>query len=153
MHGGRGRGGGRGLKRDRNDDVQTIRVARRVFVGNLSWHTSWQDLKDHFGQAGTVIYADVLKGQDERSKVRIGVYLRMMRAKSLKRRFCSDGTPRNHSPKFSQGCGIVEFSEPEAAANAIQTLTDTEVRSGACPPEQSHGHPRRELGVTVSNPP
>ena len=23
-------------------EVQTIRVARRVFVGNLAWQTSWQ---------------------------------------------------------------------------------------------------------------
>lgn len=53
--GGRGRGGGSGLglgKRAAPGDVQTIRVARRVFVGNLSYRTSWQDLKDHFAQAG-----------------------------------------------------------------------------------------------------
>lgn len=27
-----------------------VRVARRVFVGNLSWQTSWQTLKDKFGE-------------------------------------------------------------------------------------------------------
>lgn len=32
----------------------TIRVARRIYVGNLSYQTSWQDLKDHFSQARTV---------------------------------------------------------------------------------------------------
>jgi hypothetical protein len=29
-----------------------IRVARRIYVSNLTWRTSWQDLKDHFKQAG-----------------------------------------------------------------------------------------------------
>ncbi|PRW60040.1 RNA binding isoform C [Chlorella sorokiniana] len=48
----------------------TIRVARRIFVGNLSWQTSWQDLKDHFGTVGRVVFADVLRedGPGSRSK-------------------------------------------------------------------------------------
>ncbi len=76
--GGSGRGRGRGEKRERNDTgkpwfliggayrcLQTlgfsyqygcaggvIRVARRIYVSNLTWRTSWQDLKDHFKQAG-----------------------------------------------------------------------------------------------------
>lgn len=37
-----------GQKRDR-----PIRVARRVYVGNLAWKTGWQELKDYFGQVGT----------------------------------------------------------------------------------------------------
>jgi hypothetical protein len=32
-------------------------------VSNLSWGVSWQDLKDHFRGAGTVVYADVMKEQ------------------------------------------------------------------------------------------
>lgn len=36
-----------GQKRDR-----PIRVARRVYVGNLAWKTGWQELKDYFGQVG-----------------------------------------------------------------------------------------------------
>ena len=40
----------------------------RVYVGNLSWETSWQDLKDHFRSAGEVIHADVLQDSDGRSK-------------------------------------------------------------------------------------
>lgn len=49
---------------------QVIRVARRVYVGNLSWTTTWQDLKDHFSQIGPVKYADVLReaGPGSRSK-------------------------------------------------------------------------------------
>ena len=37
-----------------------LMIGRRVFVNNLSWECTWQDLKDHFGQVGTVLYADVL---------------------------------------------------------------------------------------------
>ena len=40
----------------------------RVYVGNLAWETSWQDLKDHFRQAGEVTHADVMIGADGRSK-------------------------------------------------------------------------------------
>ena len=31
-----------------------------VYVGNISWEVSWQDLKDHFRQAGDVLHADVM---------------------------------------------------------------------------------------------
>jgi len=40
----------------------------RVYVGNLSWDTAWQDLKDHMRQAGHVVRADVLVDSDGRSK-------------------------------------------------------------------------------------
>ncbi|KAL4541460.1 hypothetical protein Ndes2526B_g05987 [Nannochloris sp. 'desiccata'] len=73
----------RGYKRKRDCDSDSdcpmdsemniqdvVRVARRVYVGNLAWKTSWQDLKDFFGQVGTVKYADVLRegGPGSRSK-------------------------------------------------------------------------------------
>ncbi len=29
-----------------------ITVARRVYVGNLDWSVTWQDLKDHFRSVG-----------------------------------------------------------------------------------------------------
>lgn len=45
-----------------------VKVARRVYVGNLAWKTSWQDLKDHFVAAGEVKFADVLRGGGARSK-------------------------------------------------------------------------------------
>ena len=41
---------------------------RRIYVGNLSWQTTWQELKDHFKQAGDVLYADVLTSGDGRSR-------------------------------------------------------------------------------------
>ena len=40
----------------------------KVYVGNLSWETSWQDLKDHFRSVGEVLHADVMIGTDGRSK-------------------------------------------------------------------------------------
>ena len=40
----------------------------KVYVGNMSWETSWQDLKDHFRNAGEVLHADVMIGADGRSK-------------------------------------------------------------------------------------
>jgi len=40
----------------------------RVYVGNLSWETSWQELKDHFRNAGEVSHADVMMEHDGRSK-------------------------------------------------------------------------------------
>ncbi|CAL8464736.1 g4271 [Coccomyxa elongata] len=67
--GGSGRGRGRGEKRERNENGGVIRVARRIYVSNLTWRTSWQDLKDHFKQAGNVAYVDILReGRDGRSK-------------------------------------------------------------------------------------
>lgn len=68
--------------------------SNRVYVGNLSWSTSWQDLKDHMRDAGEVQYAKVLQDRDGRSK----------------------------------GCGIVEFTTPEGAQDAISKLTDTELK-------------------------
>jgi len=41
---------------------------RQVFVGNLPYDVSWQDLKDKFRRCGNVIRADVLQGPDGRSK-------------------------------------------------------------------------------------
>mmetsp|Transcript_32638 Transcript_32638/g.76496 ORF Transcript_32638/g.76496 Transcript_32638/m.76496 type:complete len:249 (-) Transcript_32638:46-792(-) len=40
----------------------------RVFVGNLDWKVSWQDLKDHMRQAGEVVYADIFEERNGRSK-------------------------------------------------------------------------------------
>ena len=69
----------------------------QVYVGNLSWETSWQDLKDHFRAAGDVSHADVMMEHDGRSK----------------------------------GCGIVSFTGPRDAANAIATLNQSELGPAA----------------------
>jgi len=39
-----------------------------VYVGNLAYETSWQDLKDHMRKAGNVDQANVLQQEDGRSK-------------------------------------------------------------------------------------
>jgi RNA recognition motif-containing protein len=69
-------------------------MSNRVYVGNLSWSTSWQDLKDHMREVGDVQYAKILQDRDGRSK----------------------------------GCGIVEFTSAEGAADAIEKLTDSELK-------------------------
>jgi len=43
-------------------------VTNRVYVGNLSWQTSWQDLKDHFRQVGEPVHASVFLDENNRSK-------------------------------------------------------------------------------------
>lgn len=43
-------------------------IGRSLFVGNLPFHCQWQDLKDLFRQAGTVVRADVALGPDGRSR-------------------------------------------------------------------------------------
>ncbi len=40
----------------------------RVYVGNLSWDVSWQDLKDHMRSAGDVSFAEVMQEPGGRSK-------------------------------------------------------------------------------------
>ena len=39
-----------------------------MFINNLSYDTSWQDLKDHFRQCGDVERAEVITNADGRSK-------------------------------------------------------------------------------------
>ncbi|VDB88901.1 unnamed protein product [Peniophora sp. CBMAI 1063] len=43
-------------------------VSKTLFVGNLPFHVQWQDLKDLFRQAGTILRADVALGADGRSR-------------------------------------------------------------------------------------
>jgi RNA recognition motif-containing protein len=50
------------------EEVKEVKIGRRCFVGNLPWRTSWQDLKDKFRECGTVVYANVMRGDDDRSK-------------------------------------------------------------------------------------
>ena len=58
----RGRGRGAGPL------VEGPRAGRQIFIGNLPYHTSWQDLKDIFADCGTILRADILLGPDGRSK-------------------------------------------------------------------------------------
>lgn len=45
-----------------------VTVGKRVYVGNLSWSASWQDLKDHFRQVGNVVYSNIMEENGGRSK-------------------------------------------------------------------------------------
>lgn len=57
-------GGGGGGGRMTGSEKQDC----RVYVGNLSWEVSWQDLKDHMRSAGDVSFAEVMTQPDGRSK-------------------------------------------------------------------------------------
>jgi len=68
-----GSGGGRTEFREkkRSSSGPSSRMGdkgRQVFVGNLPYDVSWQDLKDKFRRCGNVIRADIMQGQDGRSK-------------------------------------------------------------------------------------
>jgi len=58
----------RDRKSGRDSAPKKFNVGTRVYVGNLSWQTSWQDLKDFFRSSGTVVYADVMKRSDGKSQ-------------------------------------------------------------------------------------
>ncbi|KFM25395.1 putative RNA-binding protein, partial [Auxenochlorella protothecoides] len=49
-------------------EEEVMRVGRRVYVSNLAWKSSWQDLKDHFRSVGEVVYSNVIKDESGRSK-------------------------------------------------------------------------------------
>lgn len=121
-----------------------------------------QDLKDHFGTVGRVVFADVLREDGPGSRSKVGVAcLAGSRgdALQLQAKRCARGGTRGCWPtlpwaaslafrvqclnklmlRATQGCGIVEFESPDGAAAAILQLHDTElggrkiwVRSEAC---------------------
>jgi len=69
----RGRGkrfspAGRGVNNAPYSRPHPSQVSNRVYVGNLPWQTSWQDLKDHMRTIGNVVYADIFQDENGRSK-------------------------------------------------------------------------------------
>lgn len=46
-------------------EFQENRQACQVYVGNLTYKTSWQDLKDHFSSIGDIEYCDILADRSE----------------------------------------------------------------------------------------
>merc|ERR1711982_242972 len=55
-------------RRDRyHDNNSSDKVGRQLFVDNLPFSTTWQDLKDRFKLFGSVESANILKGRDGRS--------------------------------------------------------------------------------------
>jgi len=64
-------GGGDGHEhgtRDGEEEGSAPKPGSQLFIGNLSWETGWQDLKDHFRTIGEVERADVAVGRDGRKK-------------------------------------------------------------------------------------
>eukprot|EP00126_Sphaerothecum_destruens_P003405 Sdes_comp17144_c0_seq1m6312 len=47
---------------------ESTRGGKQIFVGNISYATSWQDLKDIFRNVGNIVRADVLMTPDGRSR-------------------------------------------------------------------------------------
>jgi len=63
---GGGRGGRQGEKSGYSDELDS--KVTQLYVGNLSYDTTWRDLKEHFKQAGEVVRADVKSSDNGRSK-------------------------------------------------------------------------------------
>jgi RNA recognition motif-containing protein len=65
---------GRPNRYDRRENkIAPLRVraadkGRLLYVGNIPWRTSWQDLKDLFREAGEVIRVDIPTASDGRSR-------------------------------------------------------------------------------------
>lgn len=62
-HGGRGRGGG-----FRNTGGEGAGSGCQLFVNNLSYDTTWTELKEHFSQCGDVDRVEVIEGPGGRKK-------------------------------------------------------------------------------------
>lgn len=77
----------------------------KVYVGELPYSATWQDLKDHFAQAGTVTYTKIIMDQ----------VMGKAKGKSANR----DG--------WSKGMGIVEFSSPQEAQTAVTMLNGSKM--------------------------
>lgn len=75
----------------------------RVFVGNLAYKTTCDDLKDHFKKIGKVKKAEVY--YDHSGKV----------------------SPTIVGRPVSKGCGVVEFEDEEDAKEAIRELAESEL--------------------------
>ena len=61
-------GAGLGSSYIQNNNPSIGTVGSRVYVGNLSYDVSWQDLKDYMRSAGDVLRADILTDPTGRSK-------------------------------------------------------------------------------------
>uniref|UniRef100_A0A7S4C666 RRM domain-containing protein n=1 Tax=Chrysotila carterae TaxID=13221 RepID=A0A7S4C666_CHRCT len=52
------------VRENREEAGGGVGAGQSLYVGNLAWDVSWQDLKDHFKSAGTVLHADVMMEAD-----------------------------------------------------------------------------------------
>merc|ERR1719171_1783212 len=92
---GKGKGGKGGLYAN---FWNTKTRSKRLWVGNLSFWTSWKGLKDHFNDMGNVVFAKVSEDWNNTTP---------------------SGRP------IRQGWGIVEFSTVQEAQSALNKLNNT----------------------------
>ncbi|CAN0340125.1 unnamed protein product, partial [Hapterophycus canaliculatus] len=95
--GGRGGGGGENV------------AGRQLYVGNLSFETTWADLKDHFRSSGEVERADVMMDGSRRSK--------------------GWGTVRFSTPEEAQ-TAIQELNGTELGSRQIEVREDSKTGGG-----------------------
>jgi RNA recognition motif-containing protein len=61
--------GGRGSSNANNSFPSDAHAqSRRVYVGNLSWDVTWQELKEHMCSAGEIVFAEIITEHNGRSK-------------------------------------------------------------------------------------
>lgn len=127
-------------------------VGARVYVGNLSWDVSWQDLKDHMRQVSSSripCHRDRLFAMAVRCNVlffRVNIlgveqpkyYSYLSEPRCVY--WCLQPLNRVQAGdvKFvdlfqvpggrSKGCAVVEYKNPQHAQVAIRDLNDTELR-------------------------
>jgi len=49
------------INAEQNGKVESINMATKLFVGNLAYTTTENDLQDHFAQAGTVMTVNIMQ--------------------------------------------------------------------------------------------
>lgn len=125
-------------------------ISRNLFVGNLPFHCQWQDLKDLFRQAGTILRADVALGQDGRSRgfgtVVFATEFDAERAVNMFNGYEYNGRPlKVHYDKFMPSMGqsmtapsspLLTSPFPSVSAASLASIANATVR-----PTSSRGTP------------
>lgn len=136
------KGGGAGPFSLQDRQIPQNIDSRRVYVGNLDYRVSWQDLKDHMRSAGDVVRAEVCWSLDLKTCLLIGfdlvhaVILYML--DNLQVLIGADGR--------SKGYGLVEFASAADARNAIVSLHDTELNGRLMTVRQDRDDADKRLG-------
>jgi RNA recognition motif-containing protein len=96
-------------------DDGMMRIGKRCYVSNLAWKTSWQDLKDKFRECGTVVYANVTRGDD-------GVFQQQAFPPDRWMRLTRAAEP---AAGRSKGWGIVEYETTDEVGSSRQQKAAT----------------------------
>jgi RNA recognition motif-containing protein len=65
---GKGKSGGKGSSGGKEKTADSDLLGRQVFVGNLSWETTEENLKEHFASVGEVVKAQINSYRNGRSR-------------------------------------------------------------------------------------